>query len=79
MGENKFVEEDLRKYVNLEVHLKVSSEGMKPSTFKSLSKASTFILILRQALKYAHAHKRPLIARREGGAKVFFIEWLKST
>ena len=33
MGENKFDEEDLRKYVNCKVHLKVGSESMEPSTF----------------------------------------------
>ena len=44
MNENKLDEEDL---VNREVHLKVSSEGMESSTFKSLSKASTFILGFR--------------------------------
>ena len=79
MGENKFDKESLKKYVNHEVHLKVSSKGMEPGTFKSLSEASTFIGVLKQTLKYAHRHKRPFIARRKDGAKVFFIEWLEST
>ena len=77
MGENKFDEEDLRKYVNRTVHLKVSSEGMEPSTFKNLSEASTVIGVSRQTLEYAHKHKRPRIARRKCGAKLFFIEWLE--
>ena len=57
MGENQLSEEGLRKYVNCEVHLKVSSEGMEPGTFKSLSEASTFIGVLRQTLKYAHKER----------------------
>ena len=77
MGENKLNEEDLREYVNQKIHLKVSSNGMEPCTFKSLSEASTFIGVLRQALEYAHKHKRPFITRRKGGAKVCFIEWLE--
>ena len=72
MGKSKLDEEDLKKYVNREVHLKVSSECMEPSTFKRLFEGSTFIGVLRQTLEYAHKHKRPLIARRKGGAKVFF-------
>ena len=47
MGENKLNKEGLRKYVNHEVHLKASSKGMEPSTFKSLSEASTFIGVSR--------------------------------
>ena len=79
MGKNKLDEEDVRKYINHEIHLKVSSKGMEPGIFKSLSEASMFIGVSRQTFKYAHKHKRPLTARRKGGAKVFFIEWLEST
>ena len=64
MGENKLDKEGLRTYINHEVHLKVSSVGMEPSTFKSLSKASMFIGVSRQTLEYAHKHKRPLIAKK---------------
>ena len=39
MGENELSEEGLRKYINCEVHLKLSSKGMESSTFKSLSKS----------------------------------------
>ena len=81
LNKNKLDEEDLRKYVNqLSSESKLrSSEGMEPSTFKSLFEASTFIGVSRQTLEYAHKHKKPLIARRKGGAKVFYIEWLEST
>ena len=78
MGEDELSEEGLRRYVNCKIYLKVNSEGMEPSTFKSFSEASTFIGISRQTLEYTHKHKRPLITRRKGGAKVFFIEWLES-
>ena len=54
MGENELSEEGLRRYVNGEVHLKVSSKGMEPIKFKSLFEASTFIEISRQTLKDAH-------------------------
>ena len=76
INENKLSEEDSRKYVNHEVHLKISFKGMEPSTFKSLSEASAFIGVSRQTLAYAHKHKNSLITRRKGGAKIFFIEWL---
>ena len=79
MSDNKLNEADLRKYFNCEVHLKVSSEKLEPSTFKSLSEASTFIGVSRQTLEYAVKLKRPLIGRRKGGAKIFFIEWFEST
>ena len=67
IGENQHGEDVLRKYINHEVHLKVSSKGIRPSIFKSLSEASTFIGVLRQTLEYAHKHKR--ITRRKGEAK----------
>ena len=54
MGENELSEEGLRRYVNGDVHLKVSSKGMEPIKFKSLFEASAFIGISRQTLKYAH-------------------------
>ena len=77
IDENKLSEEDLRKYVNREIRLKISSERMEPSTFKSLSEASMFIGVSRQTLTYADKHKKPLITKRKGGAKVFFIKWLE--
>ena len=79
MGKKDLSKEGLRKYVNHEVHLRVSSEGMEPSSFRSLSKASMFIRVSRQTLEYTHKHKRPLITKRKGGAKVFVIKWLEST
>ena len=69
MGQNKLDEEDLRKYVNCKVHLKLSSEGIEPSTLKSLSETSNFIGVSRQTLEYTNKHKKPLITRWKGGAK----------
>ena len=34
INENKLSKEDLRRYANCEVHLKISSEIMESSTFK---------------------------------------------
>ena len=79
MIKHRLSEEDLRRDVKCKIHLKISSEGMEPSTFEKLSDASMFIGGSRQTLTYAHKHKRPLITRRKGGAKVFFIEWLEAS
>ena len=49
MGKNKLDEEVLRKYINHEVHLKVSSEDMEPSTFSSMSDASMFLVVSRNS------------------------------
>ena len=78
MDENELREEALRRYFKHEIHLKISSKGMGPSTFKSLYDVSTFISVSRQTIEHAHKHIRPLITRRKGGTKVFFIEWLES-
>ena len=74
MIEHKFSEEDLRRYVKCEAHLEVSSKVMKPTKFEILDDAAAFKGISQQTLTYAHEHKRLLITRQKGGAKVFFIE-----
>ena len=78
MGENELSEESLRKYINCKVHLKVTSKGMEPREYNSLSDAARDIGVSRQTLEYAHKHKK-LFTRRNGGAKIFFIEWLELT
>ena len=77
MIEHKFRKEDLRRYVQFEVYLEVSSKGMEPTKFESLDDATTFIKVSKQTLAYTNKHKKPFITRRKGGAKVFFIEWLE--
>ena len=52
---------------------------MEPIKFKSLFEASTVIGISIHTLKYAQKNKRSFTAKKKGGAKVFFIEWLEST
>ena len=52
---------------------------MEPTKFGSLNNAATFMGFSKQTLAYAYKHKRPLITRQKGGAKVFFIEWLELT
>ena len=64
------------KFIKCKAYLEVSSKGMKPTEFESLDDVATFMLVSKQTLTYAHKHKRPLMTRWEGGAKVFFIEWL---
>ena len=78
MLEHKFSEEKLRRYVKPDVHLEVSSKGIKPTKFESLDNAATFMGVSKQTLAYTHKHKRPLITRWKGGAKVFFIKWLET-
>ena len=50
IGENELSKEDLKKHINSEVYMNVSSKGMERSMFKSLSEASTFIGVSRQTL-----------------------------
>ena len=52
----------------------IPSEEMKPGEYDSLSDTASDSGVSRQTLSYAHKHKKPLINRRKGGAKVFFIE-----
>ena len=55
----------------------IRSEGMEPGEYNSLSDTGSDIRVSRQTLIYAHKHKKPLITRRKGEAKVFFIKWLE--
>ena len=58
--------------------LKVHSDDMEPKRYECLSDAANDIKVSKQTLVYAHENNRPLITRRKGGAKVFYIEWLDS-
>ena len=60
-----------------ESSLIIQSKGMEPREYDSLLEAASDFGVSRQTLAYAHKHKKPLITRREGGAKVFFIKWLE--
>ena len=72
----KLIEEGY-KYKDLvqltESSLIIRSRGMEPRECDSLSDAASDIGLSRQTLAYAYKHKNPLITRRKGGVKVFFI------
>ena len=57
MIKHKFGEEDLRKYVKHEVHVEVSSKGMKPTKFESLDDAAAFMEVLTIPLPRANPPK----------------------
>ena len=56
----------------------IRSKGMEPRDYDSLLDAVSDIGVSRQTLAYAHKHKKPLITRRKGEAKEFFIKWLEN-
>ena len=55
----------------------IQSDDMEPKRYECLSEATNDIEVLKQTLRYMFKNKRPLIKRRKGGAKVFYIEWLE--
>ena len=52
---------------------------MEHNNFESLDDDAAFKGVPKQTLAYAYKHKRPVITRQKGGAKVFFTEWLEVT
>ena len=74
MIEHKFSEEDSRRYIKQDVHLEVSSKGMKPTKFESLDDATTSMGVSKQSLTYAHKHKRPVTTGWKDGVKAFYIK-----
>ena len=81
LPEDKKSIEEVYKYKDLVrptySSLIIQSEGMEPRKYDSLLKAASHIGVSRQTLAYTHMHKKPLIIRRKGGVKAFFIEWLE--
>ena len=75
---NSYEEANLRKMVRdrKPTHTPLIIHSTK--RYECLSDAANDIKVSKQALVYAHENKRPLITRRKGGAKVFYIEWLDS-
>ena len=76
---NGYEEADLRKMVrNREPTLIIHSDDMEPKRYECLSDAANDIKVLKQALVYVYKNKRPLITRRKGGAKVFYIKVVRN-
>ena len=75
---NGYEEPDLRKMVqDRKPTLIIHSDDMEPKRYECLSDAANDIKVSKQTLVYAYKNKRPLIARRKGRAKVFYIKWLE--
>ena len=50
---------------------------MESKRQKCLSDTANDIKVSKVTLPYVHENKRPLVTRRKGGAKVFYIKWLE--
>ena len=59
-----------------EIKLRVQAEGNDWVKYESIKDASKEIRISRETLLYAYHNRRPLITRRKGGLKVFYVEWM---
>ena len=53
--------------------LVISSEGMEPTTFNSMTKAAKAIGVTEGALRYAKNREKDFVKNKD--AKVFFIKW----
>ena len=80
MGKNNYDESDLRKKIRnkrpAHIPLILRSNDMKPRKYERLKDAANDIKVSKETLRYAYENRRPLITRRKGGFKVFYIEWL---
>ena len=77
---NGYEEADLRKMVRdrkpIRIPLIIHSDDMELKRYECLLDTANDIKVSKQTLIYAYENRRPLITRRKGGAKVFYIEWL---
>ena len=73
---NSYEEADLWKMVTA-TPLIIHSDGMEPKRCEYLLDATKDIGVSKQTLMYAFKKRRPLITRRKGGTKLFYIEWLE--
>ena len=78
---NDYKEADLRNMIQARkptrTPLIIHSDDMELKRYECLSDAANGIKVSKQTLIYAHENKMPLINRRKGGAKVFYIKWLE--
>ena len=65
MIEHKFSREDLRRYIKREVHLEVSSKGMKRAKFESLDDAAAFMGVPMQTSLTLISIRNPLSPGRK--------------
>ena len=72
---NKYKEDDLIQATS--TPLMIHFNDTEPNRYECLSDAANDIKVSRQTLMYAHNNKIPLVTRRKGGAKVFYIKWLE--
>ena len=80
MNQNDYHESDMIDRVKnkkpSEIKLRVRSEGIDSIDYENIKDAAKEIGISRETLLYAYHNRRPLIMRRKGGFKFFYIEWL---
>ena len=81
MKKNNYGEVDLRKKIRdrmllTRIPLIIRSDDMEPKKYERLKDAANDIEVSKETLIYAYQNRRPLITRRKGGVKVFYIEWL---
>ena len=58
------------------VPLIIRSYDMEPMKYERLKDTANDIEVSKETLIYVYENRRPLITRRKGGVKVFYIEWL---
>ena len=78
---NNYGEADLRNKIRdikpTRIPLIIHSDDMEPKAYERLTDTANDIKVPRKTLIYAYENRGPLITRRKGGVKVFFIEWLE--
>ena len=79
-GKNNYDKADLRKKIPdmrpTHIPLIIHSDDMEPKEYEQLADVANDIKVSKDTLIYAYENRRPLITRRKGGIKVFYIEWL---
>ena len=80
MEKNNYDEADFRKKIRdrrpTRIPLIIRADDMEPREYKCLKDVANDIKVSKKTLIYAHENRRPLITRRKGRVKVFYIKWL---
>ena len=81
MEKNNYDEVDLRKKIRgrrpTHIPLITRSDDMEQKKYERLKDTANDTEVSKETLMYAYENRRPLITRRKGGFKVFYIEWLE--
>ena len=75
---NGYKEADLINMVRArDTPLIIHSDDMELKRYECVSDAANDIKVSKQTLIYAYENKRPLVTRKKGEAKGFYIKWLE--